>query len=138
MNLDELTKSVKKHEGLSLLPYEDTEGFITIGFGTNIDAGISLEQAKALRDIHIKTLIAELDKKLPDYKNHNEARQNVIIEMAYNLGVPRLLKFRRTLAHLEAKEYSLAALEMLNSRWSEQVGKRAYTLSDQMHSGEFK
>ena len=138
MNLEKLAESISKHEGLSLLPYDDTEGFITIGFGTNIDAGISLEQAKALRDIHIKTLIAELDKKLPDYKNHNEARQNVIIEMAYNLGIPRLLKFKKMLSNLEKRDYNHAALEMLNSRWREQVGRRAETLADQMQSGEFK
>jgi len=137
MNLTELVKSVKKHEGLSLLPYEDTEGFITIGFGTNIDAGISLEQANALLNIQLESLRKELDKRIPDWSNHSDARQNVVLEMAYNLGIPRLLKFKKMLANLEKRDYNHAALEMLNSRWREQVKDRAITLANQMQSGEF-
>lgn len=137
MNQDKLIESIKKHEGLSLLPYEDTEGFITIGYGTNIDAGISLGQANALLNLELDSIRKELDKKIPDYKNHNEARQNVIIEMAYNLGIPRLLKFKKMLGYLEKRDYNHAALEMLNSRWREQVKDRAITLANQMQSGEF-
>ena len=137
MNIDKLTESLRKHEGLSLLPYEDTEGFLTIGFGTNLDAGISLKQAYALLEIKIAECEKELDRAFPRWRDHNEARQNVLMEMQYNLGAPRLKKFVKMWAALDGGDYSLAALELLRSRWHEQVGQRARTLADQMQSGEF-
>jgi len=138
MNADKLTESLRKHEGLRLLPYKDTEGFLTIGFGTNLDAGISIQQATALMTCKITECEKELDRNHHNWRDHNEARQNVLMEMQYNLGAPRLKKFVKMWAALDDEDYNHAALEMLASRWREQVGQRARTLANQMQSGEFQ
>ena len=52
------------------------------------------------------------------------------------IGLPKLLRFKRTLSHLEAGQYLEASLEMLNSRWADQVGRRALRLSRVMETGK--
>jgi len=59
-------------------------------------------------------------------------RQNVLIDMAYNMGITGLLKFRKMLAALERGDYEAAAKEMKNSFWAEQVKDRAKTLIEMM------
>jgi lysozyme len=138
VNAEKLEESIKSHEGTRLLPYEDTEGFLTIGFGTNLDAGITLDQAYALMRCALKTCEKELDRMRPTWRDHNDARQNVLIEMMYNLGAKKLNRFVKMWEALETKDYNHAALEMITSRWYEQVKGRAITLANQMQSGEFQ
>jgi len=60
MNLDRLQESLRVHEGLKLKPYTDTEGHLTIGFGHNLDNGITIKQAYALLADDIDTAKKEL------------------------------------------------------------------------------
>jgi len=56
--------------------------------------------------------------------------------MAFNLGVPRLLKFKKTIAAIQREDWEEAAEQMLMSKWAIQVGSRAYRLADIMLTGE--
>ena len=60
----------------------------------------------------------------------------VLLDMAFNVGLPRLRGFKRMWAALEGRDYSEAAKEMLDSKWARQVKTRAYTLARMMESGE--
>lgn len=135
MNKSLLLESIRKHEGLSLLPYEDTEGHLTIGFGHNLDNGITIQQAYLLLESDLEICMAELDKGFPGWREHPEHVQNVLIEMQFNLGRPRLSGFKKMWAALKNDDYETAAKEMLTSKWAEQVGHRAVTLSKQMAEG---
>ena len=66
----------------------------------------------------------------------SDERQGVLINMMYNLGWPRLSRFKRMLIAVEDGDYQLAAIEMLDSRWAEQVGNRAIELSLIMESNK--
>jgi len=55
--------------------------------------------------------------------------------MAFNLGRPRLAKFKRMLAAIAAEDFVRAAAEMLNSSWAIDVGQRARTLARLMRDG---
>jgi lysozyme len=57
--------------------------------------------------------------------------------MAFNLGVPRLCKFKKMWAAVHAKQFDVAAKEMLDSRWARQVKSRSTKLAHAMHNGEF-
>jgi len=57
--------------------------------------------------------------------------------MAFNMGVPRLCKFKRMWAAIHERKFDAAGREMLDSRWAKQVGSRAIKLSDAMVKGEF-
>ena len=73
--------------------------------------------------------------KLRYYSGLNPIRRSVIINMVYNLGMPRFKRFIRTNAAISASDYGLAAKEMLDSKWARQVGDRATRLSIQMSRG---
>lgn len=135
MNKPALLESLKQHEGLSLKPYTCPAGKLTIGFGHNLDDGITLTQAYALLDDDIKACEKELDRYFPGWRTHDDARQNVLVEMQYNLGAPRLGKFLKMWAALDRRDYAEAAVQMLDSKWSQQVGQRAQTLAKLMREG---
>jgi len=132
---DRLYESLRIHEGLSLKPYICTAGKLTIGIGHNLDAGITIKQAYLLLEDDIETAQKELDRCFPGWTQHDDARQNVMIEMMFNIGGPRLQQFVKMWAAIERHDYKTAADEMLNSKWAAQVGHRAITLSNQMRDG---
>ena len=123
------------HEGLRKKPYRCTEGKLTIGVGRNLDdKGISKEEALFLLRNDIHEVMDALEKH-EWYLALDPIRQKVVIDMAYNLGVGGLLKFRKMIAALEYGDYEGAADQMLDSRWAEQVGMRATRLAEMMRSG---
>ena len=122
MNYDELEKSIKKSEDLSLKPYKCPNGFLTIGWGRNIQLnGISKSEADLLLRNDILNIKLELEDKLPVFTKLDDIRQNVLIEMAFNMGVPNLLEFKNTIAFLKKKDFESASKEMLNSKWHKQM-----------------
>lgn len=138
MNIGELRKSLIKHEAMKLKPYLCPAGKTTIGVGRNLDdVGITEAEAIYLLNNDIDRCVAEIERNIPGWKKHNEARQNVLIELVFNIGISRTLKFRKMLEALDRLDYVRAADEMKDSLWYRQVGKRAETLCQQMRTGEF-
>jgi lysozyme len=136
VNYDDLKKSLILHEGLKLKPYQCTAGKTTIGCGRNLDdVGISTSEAMVMLDNDIGRAVAELNRTKPGWKDHDDTRQNVLVELVFNLGMPRLLGFKKMWAALDRKDYAAAADEMMNSKWAVQVKGRAKTLSDKMRQG---
>ena len=80
----------------------------------------------------------QLSKKLTWFKTLDDARQNVLVNMAFNLGVAGLMSFKNMLEYVFHYEYDDAAKEMLNSKWARQVGYRAQELAEQMRTGEYQ
>lgn len=70
------------------------------------------------------------------YVDQPEGVQAALINMCFNLGLPRLLGFKRMIAALEAKNYTLAAKEALNSKWATQVGDRAKDVAVMLREGK--
>lgn len=126
-----LIASVKTHEGLRLTPYLCTSGVQTIGFGRNLERGITIQEAELLllNDLEVST---EEAKKFEFYSYLTSNRQDVIVEMIFNLGLTRFKNFKKTIKAIENKDFAAAADEMLNSAWASQVGQRAITLSNKM------
>ena len=130
-----LISSVKFHESLSLQIYKCSANRLTIGYGRNIeDKGITKEEAEMLllNDLAICTQEA---KQFEFYEALTSNRQDVIVEMIFNMGLTRFRKFKKTIAFINHAHYSAAADEMLRSRWSTQVGQRAITLSNKFRAG---
>jgi lysozyme len=129
-------KLIKLHEGLKLKPYECPSGYITIGYGRNIQQnGITLAEAEMLLDNDIERVITELEKWLSVFNELSENRKAALIDMSYNLGFNKLFQFRNFLAALQKKDFDLAAKEMLDSKWAAQVGNRATVLANMMKEG---
>lgn len=126
---------LKQEEGFRAFPYRDTRGFLTIGYGTNLDAGITEEQASALLEIQIRYLSGRLSY-FEWYVSLDPVRRSVIENMAYNMGVDGVLGFREMIASIEARDWRGAAAQMLNSIWAQQVGERAVVLARIMETGD--
>ena len=138
----EITKQLRRDEGVVEHAYQDHLGWWTIGVGRLIDK----RKGGRLTDDEIDYLLAnditekerELEASVSFYKRLDEARKGVLLNMAFNLGVQGLLGFRNTLKLIETGKYEEASKEMLKSKWARQVGDRAVRLSKQMLTGEWQ
>jgi len=136
VNREALKAQLIRHEGARLKPYHDTVGKLTIGVGRNLDdVGITPVEMLVLLDTDITRAEAGLRAAWPHYDRLDPVRQQVLVNMAFNLGVPGLLAFKNTLAAVERGDYEAAYVEMIDSKWAKQVGARATELSAQMKTG---
>jgi len=125
-----LREQLIRHEGVRLKPYRDSEGKLTIGVGRNLDdVGISREEALFLLDGDILQAQAGVIRYLPWSARLDRPRFEVLVNMAFNLGIKGLLGFPKFLIALEDGHYGDAAREMLDSKWATQVGQRAVELA---------
>ena len=135
MDIVKLKDQLIVHEGMELKPYQCTADKTTIGVGRNIqEIGITEDEARYLLDNDILRVCEELDNAIHWWRDLSEVRQRVLIDMVFNLGITRFMKFSRTIEPIEAGQYDIAAEEMLDSKWSRQVGKRSQTLAEAMRT----
>tara|TARA_B110000114_G_scaffold50110_1_gene53200 strand:+ start:3303 stop:3722 length:420 start_codon:yes stop_codon:yes gene_type:complete len=124
---------LKIHEGYEQYPYTCSMGVVTIGYGRNLESrGLTEEEAAYLLQCDVKLAEGELLDQYDYYWNLSGERKAVLIDMMVNLGSTRLRKFKKMHLALELRDYSLAAVEMLDSRWARQVGQRSKTLAQIM------
>lgn len=134
--VEKLIAHVKEAEGFRERPYVCPAGKLTIGYGFNLaDRGIPEEIADIWLKRALVVVINELEPDLQDFPNLSDERTAVLIDMAYNMGVPRLRMFKKMLQALATEDYEKAADEMLDSLWARQVGRRAVYLSKVMRTG---
>lgn len=135
MNRTRLKVLLVKDEGMRNFPYKDTDGHLTIGVGRNLeDRGLSDDEVAFLLDNDILRVWEECST-FPYFGSLDETRQHAIMDMVFNLGLPRFLKFEQLGAALEARDFEKAAAEMLDSVWAKQVGERATRLAGMMRTG---
>ena len=135
MNFRELKKRIKKNEGFSLKPYKDQLGYLTIGYGHLILPN----EAYLLK---IKTNKAQLnsifdqdfERAVRDYKifikqkNHNKKDKELLIEMVYQMGAKRVLKFKKLISNMKKNKRHLVCFEMMDSLWYTQTPNRVKNL----------
>lgn len=144
-----------RHEGFRDREYLDTVGKRTIGYGYNVDdrgtaefervtgraydGSVTLAEGVLLLEHVVAVTERELLDKLPWLRawlhRAEGVRYGVLLDMAYNLGVPKLLKFKSTLSNIEYGFYADAARAMLQSKWARQVKSRAERLATHMRDG---
>ena len=135
--MQKLIENLKRHEGLRLKPYLCSEGKITIGFGRNLeDMGISEKEAEMLLMSDIQRCYEELNV-FSWFHDLDQVRQEAMVNMLFNLGLPTFLEFKRTLKFMAEGAYSQAAEEMLDSKWARQVGDRATELAYMVETGQY-
>lgn len=135
MSLDRLERQVALHEGLRLKPYTDSTGHQTIGYGLNLDEGITQKEAEYLLRSRLLEAIQDLQT-FPFWTWLNEARAYVVIDMRYNLGHKTFRDFKSLIDALNAQQYHRAAAEMKDSRWYRQVKSRGDRLIQMMITGK--
>jgi len=130
--MNELINSIKEHEGFVAETYEDSLGYPTIGYGTKLP--LSKKEAELILKHRLNEKIESIIEKKPFILTLPQDKQFVLFEMAYQLGVGGILKFKRMWKALEDRNYKEASVEMLDSRWAKQTPSRAKELSERMRA----
>lgn len=118
MDFEKLRKELILDEDKRLFPYSDTKGKLTIGIGHNLtDKGLSEEIVDLIFIKDVQECIEGLDGNLPWWRNLSEVRQRVLLNMCFNLGITKLLKFKNTLKAMQEGKIESAVSGMRNSKW---------------------
>ena len=126
---DELLADLRRDEGWRPCAYPDHLGYLTIGYGFLIDpdrsGGIPRPVAEFWLRYAVNEKLGDLRKKWPAFDSQPAEVQRALGNMAYQLGVGRLLQFQKMLDALSVANRSLAAEEALDSTWAKQTPSRA-------------
>ena len=147
MNLDKLREELAEDEGCKYEIYLDHLGLPTFGIGHLItkndpeygkEVGTVIEQSRVQSafNLDIAVTIEDCHRLYKDFTDLPEEVQLIIANMMFNLGYPRLSKFKGMKAGVDARSWSSAADEMVDSRWYTQVPNRARRLVDRMRQIE--
>jgi len=158
VDVERLYDEVAQFEGVKETVYRDVNGIPHIGVGFNLtrdDArrrlkslGLSYDDVlsgkqsmsqSAIRRL-LQCTLEDASRDCHDifssFDELDDVRKRALINMAFNLGRPRLRKFVKMIEAVEARDFQRAADEMINSKWYGQVGARAQMLVRMMRTGE--
>ena len=137
---EQLREMLRRHEGVRNFVYLCSEGYETIGVGRNIaDSGLGLSEDEVdfLLDNDIKRVREELNDEYYWFGALNDARQEAMIDISFNLGQTRLRGFKKALDAMSTEDFDRAADEFMDSKWSEQVGNRSTEVTEMIRTGEY-
>ena len=148
MNLDTLGKRLAIEEGDRLVAYLDSKGILTVGRGHNCIAKplwnvkqpgdrISPEQDQQLFQADVQDACVQLDYYLSWWRDLDDNRQNVMLDLCFNMGIHTLVMFHDTLEAVRTQRWDDAAAGMAHSVWAKQVGSRASFLENAMRTGVY-
>ena len=141
MNRQLLTTDLEREEGCRLVAYRDTRNVLTIGYGhtgPDVHEGLQWTQQDADEqlDHDVDHTCGQMDVVMPWWRSLDDVRANVLVKMAFQLGIGGLLQFRQMLAHVRAEEWDLARAAGLDSHWARSDSPaRAKREMDELETG---
>jgi len=142
--MENIKERIKQHEGFRRSIYSDSLGFATIGYGhlvlptDNFVEGVeySKEELDAVFDKDFQIALTSADELLEEIDPNEKFTtiRGLICEMCFQLGKPRVSKFKKMWEGIRAADYNKAADEMINSAWHKQTTKRCEELAGIMRS----
>jgi len=138
--MQKLLEMLKRHEGVRSHVYLCSAGYETIGVGRNISKsgmGLSDDEVDYLLENDIARVIKELSSEYPWFNSLDDVRKDAMIDISFNLGATRFRGFKRALAAMEVADYTTAAKEFLDSKWSQDVKGRATELCYMIETGNY-
>ena len=139
-SIEELRKELIRDEGIVLVPYRDTLGYLTIGVGHLLQSNdrlMKLTHAEAIDILDQDIQMAEhrLDKIYPKWRELDEVRQRTTLNLCFNLGM-KLAQFKKFLHSLSLGNFDKAADQLMQSKWYGQVKLRGPRIIHAMRTGE--
>ncbi len=135
MDLTKLTKQLILHEGLRLKMYVDSVGKVTIGVGHALkDVGLTHDQVMMILSNDIANTVNFLNAHLAWYVTLDDVRQRALADLTFDL-MSRVLDFKKMLTAMQAKDWNVAADELLASKFAQQTGQRAKDLASMIRTG---
>ena len=145
MNKDKLREELAEDEGCKFEIYLDHLGLPTFGIGhlvvesdpehgQPVGTPVEGERVRQVFALDIASTLDECHVLYPDFDDLPEEAQLIIANMMFNMGRPRLSKFKGMKAGVDARDWNRAADEMVDSRWYDQVTNRAKRLVARMRA----
>ena len=145
MNLYKLREELERDEGVKYEVYLDHLGYPTFGIGhviTNNDpesgasvgTEVSDDRVQEAFETDVETVLSDCERLYVQFEHLPEEVQLIIANMMFNMGYPRLSKFKGMKRGVDARDWNAAADEMVDSRWYDQVTNRAERLVERMRS----
>jgi len=147
--MNELLQLIKGDEGYREFVYDDATGKEivagtlvignpTIGYGRLLTKGrgINNDEAEAFLDRDLQETLTSLINLFPWFTGLDSVRADVVVSMAYNMGVPTFRKFKNTIAAIESEQWDLAAREILDSKAARQLPARYMKFANMMKTGQ--
>lgn len=145
MDVGKLRADLELDEGVKHEIYLDHLGLPTFGighlvreedpeYGWDVGEPVSDNRVAEAFESDIQITIDDCEKLYPDFYELPEEAQLIIANMCFNLGYPRLSKFKGMKAGVDARDWNAAADEMVDSRWYRQVTNRADRLVERMRA----
>ena len=145
MNIDQLREELKIDEGCKYEIYLDHLGLPTFGIGhlildsdmehgQEVGTPVSEDRVNECFAKDVETVLSECKKLYSNFELLPEEVQLIIANMMFNMGYPRLSKFKGMRAGVDASDWNRAADEMVDSRWYRQVTNRADRLVNRMRN----
>jgi lysozyme len=129
VDMIKVQEDLLRDEGFEKSAYKDSLGYLTIGIGKLIDqrkgAGLTKRQALYLLNDDLFILAGEMDQHMLWWRGESANRQRALLNMAYQMGVPGLLKFEKMLWAMQHHDFTTAYKECLDSLWASQTPERA-------------
>ena len=145
MNKDVLREEIAADEGCKYEVYLDHLALPTCGVGHLITENdeeydkpvgtvVEEERVRRLFALDIAVTIDECKVLYPDFDDFDEELQHILCNMMFNMGRPRLSRFKLMQAAIDNKDFNEAAEQMIDSRWHDQVPNRAKRLVKRMRA----
>ena len=145
MDVDKLREQLKIDEGCIYEIYNDHLGYPTFGIGhlvtesdpengKTLGTAVSEDRVTEAFKSDVQSVLSDCDILYPDFSSLPEEAQQVIANMMFNMGRPRLSKFAGMKRGVDARDWDAAADEMVDSNWYRQVTNRADRLVERMRA----
>ena len=145
MNMEKLQEELENDEGVKYEVYNDHLGYPTFGIGHLIldsdpehgsatGSAVSEDRVKEAFASDVVGVVSDCETLYPDFEELPEDAQRIIANMMFNMGRPRLSKFKGMKRGVDAQDWNMAADEMVDSSWYKQVTNRADRLVERMRS----
>lgn len=145
MDLQQLREQLEIDEGVVYEVYLDHLGYATFGIGHLIreddpehgwEVGTEVSESRVAEAFEqdVQTVLSDCAILYPDFDELPEEAQQIIANMMFNMGRPRLSKFKGMKRGVDARDWNAAADEMVDSGWYKQVTNRADRLVQRMRS----
>lgn len=139
MSRGRLSKQLEIDEGRRRRIYKDSVGKWSGGVGRNLeDRGLRDDEIDLMLSNDIDEAIGIARALVPTFDKLDDVRQEVVTNMAFNLGMTRLAGFKQFIAALVRFDFQRAEAEMRDSKWYDQVGDRGKRLAYAMREGRFE
>ena len=145
MNMEKLREELEADEGVKYEVYNDHLGYATFGIGhlildsdpeqgSSVGTPVSESRVAEAFESDIVQVLSDCETLYPDFESLPEDAQRIIANMMFNMGRPRLSKFKGMKRGVDAQDWNAAADEMIDSNWYKQVTNRADRLVNRMRN----